>query len=96
MKRPQKRADDWPHFVDGRVVFACWTDATCKYRVFLIGRDDSTFSLCSEHFSDHEFEMCWIPDDKGASFFDSKETAVNEIYSRFPWTRELEPERRDF
>ena len=70
-----------------------WTHPGGKHRVFLVARQDGRFSKHSQVFSDDEFEMCWIQEDVGGSFYDSEDTAVAEIHASFPWSSELEPER---
>jgi hypothetical protein len=62
--------------------------------VYLIARGDGLFSLCSEHLSHDDLEMYWIADDQGASIYDSEETAVREIHSRYPWSTEVSREAR--
>ncbi len=36
-----------------------------------------------------------MQDDAGGSFYDSEETATQEIHSTYPWTEDVEPERRN-
>jgi hypothetical protein len=84
-----KVSDTWPIFIHGNVAVSRWTHPDGKRRVYLIARGDGLFSRCSEHFSNDEFEMCWISDDVGASVYDSEETAVREIHSTYPWSREV-------
>jgi hypothetical protein len=92
---PPERSDDWPTFVDGRSPIACWKHPDAKHRVFLVARPDGCFSKYAEFFSEDEFEMCWIQEDSGGSFFDSEETAIHEIHGQFPWSKDVEPERRN-
>ena len=90
-----ERSDAWPRFVDGKTIMACWTNPERTRRVFLIARLDGMFSEFSEYFSDHECEMCWIEVNAGASFYDSEETALREIHAAYPWSRSVEPARRN-
>ena len=90
-----ERSDAWPVFVDSKTAIACWMHPDRMQRVFLIKRHDGTFSRWSENFSDHKLEMCWMQDDAGGSFYDSEETATQEIHSTYPWTEGVEPERRN-
>jgi hypothetical protein len=92
---PPERSDAWPQFVDGKKSIACWTHPDHDRRVFLICREDGTFSKLSQIFSHDEFENCWIPEDSGGSFFDSEETAIHEIHGQFPWSKDVEQERRN-
>ena len=71
-----------------------WTDPDGKHRVYLIAREDGVFCYVSMYFSDAEFEHCWLPEGTGGSFFDSRETAVREIESGWPWSRTVSPEER--
>jgi hypothetical protein len=71
-----------------------WTHPDGKHRVYLIARRDGLFGRWGEHFSDEEFEMCWIQDDTGGSFYDSEETAVTEIHVAYPWSRDVAREER--
>ncbi len=87
-------SDAWPEFVDSKSAIACWMHPDRRQRVFLIKRQDGAFSKWSEYFRDDEFEMCWMQDDSGGSFYDSEETATQEIYGAYPWSRGVEPERR--
>jgi len=66
-----------------------WTHADGKQRVYLIARNDGCFSCGSEHFSDDEFEKCWIPEGAGGSIFASEAIAVREIGFLFPWSRDV-------
>ena len=50
------------------------------------------FSRWSEHYSDEELERCWIADHRGVSFFDSKDTAIKEILSAYPWAQAVREE----
>jgi hypothetical protein len=50
------------------------------------------FGRWSEYFSEDEFEMCWVADDMGGSFYDSQDTAVREIHSAYPWAASIRPE----
>jgi len=84
-----KVADSSPKFVDGKVAVCRWTHPEGKRRVYLIARKDGLFGRWSEFFSDAEFEMCWIQDDASGSFYDSEETAVSEIHSAYPWSRDV-------
>jgi hypothetical protein len=85
----EKISDDWPILIFGHVAVSRWTHPDGKQRVYLIARGDGLFGRWSEHFSDDEDEMCWTPDDLGASLYDSEETAVREIHSASPWSREV-------
>jgi hypothetical protein len=38
--------------------------------------------------------MSWIQEDAGGSFYDSEETAISEIHSTYPWTKDVALERR--
>jgi hypothetical protein len=71
-----------------------WTDPCGKERVYLIERPDSLYSYGVMHFSDAEFENCWISQGAGGSFFDSEETAIREIQAAWPWTRTVNRENR--
>jgi len=92
---PPERSDAWPVFLDSMRATACWTNSDRTHRVFLIARADGTFSKHAEMFSDDEYEMCWIQEDAGGSFFDSEETAIHEIHGQIPWSKKVEPERQD-
>jgi hypothetical protein len=91
---PPERSDAWPVFVDSMRATMCWMHPDRTRRVFLIERTDGTFSKWSEYFSDHEFEMCWIQEDAGGSFYDSEETAIREIHSTYLWTQDVDPEKQ--
>lgn len=84
--------DSWPSFVDGRVALARWVHPNGKNRVFLIRRGDGRFSKYSEQFSEEEFEMCWLPDERGGSLYDSIETAERNVVLEYPWTGEVKKE----
>ena len=86
--------NDWPTFIHGNVAVCRWTHPDGQRRVYVISRGDGLFSRWSEHFSDHEDETNWISDDVGASVYDSEETAVREIHSVYPWSREVAREER--
>ena len=84
--------DKWPRFSDGKEAISRWTHPDGKQRVYLIFRPDGMFSRWSEHYSDSEFEHCWISDDRGGSFFDSKATARKEVLSTYPWAQTAQEE----
>jgi hypothetical protein len=86
--------EDWPAFVMGRRAILRWTHPDGKHRAYVIARDDDHFMKWSEFFSDDEFENCWIAEDMGGSFYNSEATAIREVHGAFPWTQELQPERR--
>ena len=92
MMWPPKRSDAWPRLVGGNRIIACWTHPVGKHRVFLVARQDGRFSKHSQFFSEDEFEMNWIQEDVGGSFYDSENNAVREINALFPWSKEVEPE----
>jgi hypothetical protein len=89
---PPKIPSIWPSFVDGKEPIRRWTHPDGKRRVFLIARRDGMFGRWSEYFSEEEFEMCWVPDDRGGSFYDSQDAAVSEIHSAYPWAAAVRPE----
>lgn len=86
--------EDWPAFVMGRRAILRWIHPDGKHRAYVIARDDGHFMKWSEFFCADEFENCWIPEDMGGSFYDSEVTAIREVHGGFPWTQELQPERR--
>src|ERR1035438_7515105 len=89
-KRTEARVTDrWPKFIDSLVAVCRWTHPQGKQRVYLIARGDGLFGRWSEFFSDAEQEMCWIQSATGGSFYDTEETAVSEIHSAYPWSREV-------
>lgn len=94
-KKSQSEAvpDRWPKFSAGNKAIARWTHKDGRQRVYLLVRADGMFSRWGEHYSDEEFEHCWIPDDRGGSFFDSKETAKKEILSAYPWAQAAREEQ---
>jgi hypothetical protein len=89
-----RRSDAWPKFADGRITIACWTKPDRTLRVFMITNGDGTLGRWTEYFSEDPYEMCWVECTEGASFYDSEETAIREIYSNYPWLRDVEPETR--
>ena len=55
-----------------------------KRRVPIVRREDGLYSYITEHFSDHEHEMCWIP--TGAKgLYDSQKTAFQEAQGNVDW-----------
>ena len=85
----------WPTFVDGKRAICRWIHPDGKRRVFLLSRSDGLFARWSEYFSEEEFEMCWVADDMGGSFYDSQETAVREIHFAYPWSVAVPLEYRE-
>jgi hypothetical protein len=53
-------------------------------RLHIVRRENGTFGIEEEHFSNDEFEMCWIPR-SSHSVFDSAETALREARGRVSW-----------
>ena len=87
-----KIPDSWPSFADGRRTLARWIHPNGKSRVFLVQRLDGRLSKYSEVFSEEEFEMCWLPQERGGSLYDSTETAERNIGLEYPWTKEVKKE----
>ena len=56
-----------------------------KQRVIIFQRQNSSFGFVEEYFSEHEFEMCWLPRSRNISFFDTLEIALREVYGRVDW-----------
>ena len=77
--------------MDGKRAVTVWIHPDGKRRVFLIARPDGLFGRWSEYFSEDQFEMCWVADDMGGSFYDSYSTAVREIHGSYPWTTSIQP-----
>ncbi len=95
MQRPPEPSDAWPVFVNSMWAIACWTHSDRTRRVFLIQRKDETFGRWSEYFSDYKLDMCWIQEYAGGSFYGSEAIAIREIHDTYPWTKEVEPERKN-
>ena len=53
-------------------------DAERTRRVLIFQRNDGKWSFTEEYFSAHEFEQCWIPENRGVSVCDSSDTALHE------------------
>ena len=91
--RGKEAPDTWPQYTMGKAICR-WTHPSGKQRVYLIARADGLFCHGSMCFSDEEFEHCWIPEGTGGSFFDSRETAIREIQSSWPWSQTVSAEER--
>ena len=91
-KEDGKIPDSWPSFADGRRALARWIHPNGKGRVFLVQRSDGHYSKYSEIFSEEEFEMCWLPEERSGSLYDSIETAEHNIAVEYPWTNEVKKE----
>ena len=89
-----KIPEPWPSFSGGKVALARWTHPEGKKRVYLIQRPDKRFSKWSEEFSEEEFEMCWLPLERGGSLYDSESTAEENIALEYPWTRTVAKENK--
>jgi hypothetical protein len=58
-------------------------DASGKWRITILRREDGRYTLHWERFSDDPYEMCWIGVmNRGVSFFDTLETARREARGR--------------
>ena len=58
-------------------------DASGKWRVTILIREDGAYTLHWEKFSDDPYENCWIGDmRRNVSFFDTLETARREARAR--------------
>src|SRR5262245_7808416 len=85
--------DAWSRFVEGKAI-ECWMDAERQRRVFLVKRNDGLFIIQREHYqTKKDCEYCdpgWMPDggDYG-SYFDSEETAIQEIHGKCPWSTDV-------
>ena len=90
---PPVRSDAWPKYVDRSRPILCWTNFDDDERVFLIERADGHFTSEYQYFSDHEFEMCWIASGS-TSIYDSAEAVMREIGVKFPWTKNIVPQKR--
>ena len=61
-------------------------DTTQFRRACVFRRDDGTFGFYEEHFSDDEYERCWVPRwPNTESFCDSLETVLREVRGRVSW-----------
>ncbi len=61
-------------------------DADRSRRVVIYKRDDGTFGIEQEYFSNEPRELCWIPrGGRTESFLDSLERAEAEARGRFEW-----------
>ncbi|PQV63149.1 hypothetical protein B1R32_11557 [Abditibacterium utsteinense] len=56
-----------------------------KLRVIFFQRIDGSFGFAEEYFSGHELDMCWMPQSRNISFFDTLETALREVHGRVDW-----------
>ena len=85
---PDQLLDDWPVFIHGNLAVARWTHFNGKQRIYLIARGNGLFAQWSEHLTADE--TAWVMDDDPcSSIYDSEETAVREINSIYPWSREV-------
>ena len=86
----KKYTENLPNLISSRTLVKAWVRADNTERVFIYKNRDNTYGLRGEYFSDHEAEMCWVPDDMGGHFYDSEETALNELKTSYPWAKEIE------
>lgn len=92
-----KRPDEWPDTPVGKAIIR-WTDAGQMNRVYIIERTNGTYGIYHEDFNivgleEYQEYGYWIGGLQG-SIFDSKETALGEIYGQYPWSSTSEPEQR--
>jgi hypothetical protein len=57
-------------------------DAGGKHRVTIFSREDGTYGLYFEEYSDDPYEECFVPTIQSASFIDTLETARREAQGR--------------
>ena len=81
--------EDIPTFKH-RVINKAWIKADKTERVFVYKNDDGTWGHWGEYFSDHEAELCWCPNEMGGHFYDTEETAIKELHSSYPWSKEID------
>ena len=72
-----------PSFIDGQKLLFVWHNEDEKVRIFVYQRSNGTIGRECERFSDHEYEMCWIPIDRGHYVYGSTEIAETEIKAEF-------------
>ena len=60
-------------------------DEERKRRVVIFRRDDGQWSFVEEYFSEHPFEMCWLPTRSNVSICATRETAWREARGRVDW-----------
>jgi hypothetical protein len=82
----------WPSFVNDNRAIARWTRPDGKARVYLVARSDGAFDMSTEIWSDDDYELCWIPEGTGGSFYDSEERAIREIHAAYAWSRDVQRE----
>lgn len=65
-------------------------DADKKRRVLIYRTDTGKFSYTQEYFSEHPFEMCWIPTGgKMIGIYDTEKTAGIEARVNIDWLKSL-------
>jgi len=65
------------------IVFTCLSNDG-KDRVLILRREDGRYSYEEQHFSEDEYEMCWITRG-GRGLYDSQATALLEAQGNVTW-----------
>jgi hypothetical protein len=71
-------------------------DSGRQRRACAFRRDDGTFGFYEEHYSDDQFEQCWVARWPATeSVCDTFETVLREIHGRVSWLTATDSEARN-